>query len=91
MAASGATGVGVTIVCVVGGSGPKPSGSTTVVIGVVGEGDVGDVGEVGLVGGVEFSPGEVVAVSVGLVVGVIVVVVSVVSLGRRTFVRGTHV
>jgi hypothetical protein len=78
--AAGDTWVGVTIVCVVGGSGPDPSGSTTVVVGVV---SVGEVGDVGLV------------VSVGLVVVggvvVVVVVVSKVSLGRRTFVRGTQV
>jgi hypothetical protein len=73
------TGVGLTRVCVVGGSGPKPSGSTTVVVGVV--------GDVGLV----VSPGDVV-VSVGLVVvGVVVVVVVTTSLGLRTLVRGTQV
>ncbi len=71
---------------VIGPSGPEPSGSTTVVVGVVSVGDVGlVVGDVGLV----------VVVSVGLVVVVVgvvvVVVVSRFSLGRRTFVRGTHV
>jgi hypothetical protein len=53
------TGVGVTTVCVVGDCGPKPSGSTTVVVGVVSVGDVG----------------LVVVVSVGLVVVVVVVAV----------------
>jgi hypothetical protein len=56
-----------------------PSGSTTVVDGVVSVGLVGLVVSVGLV---------------GLVVSVVVVVVVVVvdgSLGRRTLVRGTHV
>jgi hypothetical protein len=74
------TGVGVTIVCVVGGSGPrKPSGSTTVVVGVVGEDGVGEVGLVG-------------DVVVGVVVVVVVVIVVVTgSLGLRTLVRGTHV
>ena len=56
---------------------PGPSGSTIVVVGV------GDVGLVGL------SPGDGVVVSVGVVVGVVVVVTA--SLGRRTFVRGTQV
>jgi hypothetical protein len=70
---------------VIGPSGPDPSGSTAVVVGVVSVGDVGlVVGDVGLV-----------VVSVGLVVVVVgvvvVVVVSRFSLGRRTFVRGTQV
>ncbi len=43
------TVVGVTTVCVVGGCGPKPSGSTTVVVGVVSVGEVGLVVSVGLV------------------------------------------
>ena len=61
---------------VCGPSGPGPSGSTTVVVGV---------GEVGLV--VVDSDGVVVSVVVG---GVVVVVYSG-SLGLRTFVRGTQV
>jgi hypothetical protein len=66
---------------VLGGNGPGPSGSTTVV-GAVPGGDpglVGGVGSVGL-GSVEDS------------VVVVVVVVGVVYLGRSwTFVRGTQV
>jgi hypothetical protein len=67
---------------VTAGSGPEPSGSITVVVGV-------SVGDVGLV----VSPGDVVVVSGGLVVvGVVVVVVVVTdSLALRTLVRGTQV
>jgi hypothetical protein len=51
-------------------------------------GGVDSVGDVGLV----VSPGDVVVVSVGLVVvGVVVVVVVTSSLGLRTLVRGTQV
>jgi hypothetical protein len=71
-------------VTVVGGSGPGPSGSTTV---VGAEGSV--VGDVGVVGGVDVVVGVVV---VGLGVVVVVVVLGVVVRGRScTFVRGTHV
>ena len=59
-------------VTVVGGSGPGPSGSTTVVA-------VASDGEVGVVDGV--SPGEV-SVGLGSVVVVVVVVGVVVVLGR---------
>ena len=62
----------------VGVCGPSGPG-TTVVVGV------DSVGDVGLV----VSPGDVVVVSVGLVVVVVVVVSG--SFGRRTFVRGTQV
>jgi len=69
-------------VMVCGGNGPKPSGSTTVVDGVV------SVGDVGLV----VSPGDVVVVVGLVVVGVVAVVVVVTgSLGLRTLVRGTQV
>jgi hypothetical protein len=69
-------------VSVWGGSGPGPSGSTT----VVGTGVVGDVGLVGDVGVTSVGLGSVVVVVV-VVVGVVVVV-----LGRSwTLVRGTQV
>ena len=75
-AAGGVVGVRVGVaVMVCGPSGP----GTTVVVGV------DSVGDVGLV----VSPGDVVVVSVGLVVVVVVVVSG--SFGRRTFVRGTQV
>jgi hypothetical protein len=74
----GVVGVGVGVM-VCGGNGPKPSGSTTVVDGVVSVGDVGLVVSLGVV------------VVVGLVVVVVVVVVVTGSLGLRTLVRGTHV
>ena len=74
---NGVVGPGVDVT-VVGGSGPKPSGSTTVVA-------IGSVGDVGLVG-------DVVSVGLSSVVVVVVGVVVVVVLGRSsTFVRGTHV
>jgi hypothetical protein len=59
----------------------------SVVVGVVSVGLVGDVGLVVSVGLVVVVVGDVVVV-VGVVV---VVVISSGSLGRRTFVRGTHV
>jgi hypothetical protein len=75
--AGGIVGVGVGVCVMV--CGPNGPG-TTVVVGV---------SDVGLV----VSPGDVVVVSVGLVVvGVVVVVVVVAgSFGSRTFVRGTQV
>jgi hypothetical protein len=76
-------------VIVVGGNGPGPSGSTTVVDGVVEtpgipEDGVGNVGDVG----------DVVSVVVDVVVGVVSAVVSVVLVVRgrsSTLVRGTQV
>jgi hypothetical protein len=85
--AGGGVGGGVGVradvgVMVCGGNGPKPSGSTTVVDGVV------SVGDVGLV----VSSGDVVVVVGLVVVGVVAVVVVVTgSLGLRTLVRGTQV
>jgi hypothetical protein len=85
-------GVGAGVgVAVCGSNGPEPSGSVTVVDGVVSVGEVGDSGLVVSVGGVV----SVGLVSVGLVsVGLVVVVVVVVysgSLGGRTLVLGTQV
>ena len=77
---------------VVVGADPGPTPAVVVVGGVAAGTDsggangagVGSVGDVGLV----VSVGEGVVVSVVVVVGVVVVMV---SLGRRTFVRGTQV
>ena len=76
--AGGVVGVRVGVpVMVCGPSGP----GTTVVVGVDSVGDVGMV----------VSPGDVVVVSVGLVVVGVVVVVVTGSFGLRTLVRGTQV
>jgi len=77
----------------VGGSGPGPSGSTTVV-GESGPGPSGSTTVVGAPGSVDVGVVESVVVSLGVVVVVVVVVVVrrvVVGGAVRTEVRGTQV